>query len=225
MKKKSPLSFLKRSNKKTIPKLVSGFTLVELLVTISIFVIITGVVLFNSKNFDNTVLLRDFTYDVALTIKQAQSYGVNVKESSLSTFDSSYGVYFDLNQIATNFVLFNDLGNGIGGDPDKIYNNIDSVKSCPIDNPECIQKYSMKNGTHIQSVCAGSDETDCDGLGATNRLSILFQRPRLNALIYKIKDDGQISTAQSYAKIILSSVDGITSTVVITSEGQIYVKK
>ena len=55
--------------------LKKGFTLVELLVTIVIFVIITGVVLVNSNKFDSSVLLHNFTYDVALTIKQAQTYG------------------------------------------------------------------------------------------------------------------------------------------------------
>ena len=49
----------------------SGFTLVELLVTITIFVILTGVVLVNSNSFDNSVLLNNFAYDVALTIKEA----------------------------------------------------------------------------------------------------------------------------------------------------------
>ena len=42
-----------------------GFTLVELLVTIVIFVIITGVVLINSNKFDNTILLDNLGYDVA----------------------------------------------------------------------------------------------------------------------------------------------------------------
>ena len=66
----------------------AGFTLVELLVTISIFVILTGVVLFNSNSFDSTVLLNNFGYDIALTIKQAQSFGVNVREDNTGNFSS-----------------------------------------------------------------------------------------------------------------------------------------
>lgn len=194
-----------------------GFTLVELLVTITMFVIITGVVLVNSNKFDSSVLLHNFAYDVAITIKQAQSYGVNVKESSLGTFTSAYGVYFDISY-NTNFVIFNDLNN------DKIYGNGD-VTQCPANDPinlECIQKYSMTRGTSIASMCVGRDDPTCSNV---SKLSILFQRPNLGALIYINGANTIDSNNSSYAKIILSSASGATSTVVVTSIGQIYVKK
>ena len=41
MKRKLLLSFLKRSNKKTMPKLVSGFTLVEMVIYVALMAIIT----------------------------------------------------------------------------------------------------------------------------------------------------------------------------------------
>lgn len=203
----------------------SGFTLVELLITISMFVIVTGVVLVNSNRFDSTVLLENFAYDVALTIKQAQSYGVNVRESSTGLFGSAYGVYFNIADVPagrTNFVLFNDVSNGGSGLPDQIYNNADGIKSCPTENPECVQKYSMTKGTYIadNGLCVGSDADHCYSV---NQLSILFIRPSQNALIYK--DNGHSSAGNDYAKIILSAANGATSTVVITSVGQIYVKK
>jgi len=197
--------------------LKKGFTLVELLVTIVIFVIITGVVLVNSNKFDNTILLNNFGYDVALTIKLAQSYGVNVRESSSATFNYPYGVYFNLDTTTnsggslTNFVLFNDFDQS---------SSTKSVTSCDISS-ECIQKYSMQKGTYIKSLCAGTDEIDCNNHSNTQQLSILFQRPKLEALIYA---DGT-ADLKSYAKIILSSADGAVSTVIVTSAGQIYVKK
>ena len=197
--------------------LKSGFTLVELLVTISMFVIITGVILVNSNKFDSTVLLNNFTYDVALTIKQAQSYGVNVKESSSGSFNTAYGVYFDLAQSKTNFVLFNDVNDN------KIYDGL--LTACPTDSVECIQKYSMTKGTGIKSICAGSDETDCKNNPA-DQLSIMFKRPNLSALIYSKIGGNPLSTEKAYAKIILAAQNGTaTSTVVVTSVGQIYVKK
>jgi len=192
-----------------------GFTLVELLVTIVIFVIITGVVLINSNKFDNTILLDNLGYDVALTIKLAQSYGVNVRESSSATFNSAYGVYFNTDASSggsnTNFVLFNDTNS------DKIYNG--DIKSCPTDSLECIQKYSMQKGTHIKSLCISSNTgiLDC----SVTELSILFQRPRLEALIYADRQ----SDLKPSAEIILSSAEGAISTVVVTSAGEIYVKK
>ena len=201
-----------------------GFTLVELLVTITMFVILTGVVLVNSNQFDNSVLLHNFSYDVVLTIKQAQSYGVSVRESSLGAFNTlpnqGYGVYFDLNQSNKNFVLFNDVAGSDGyGNPNQMYDG--SITSCPVDSLECLQKYSMRNGTFVQkiSVCTATNCIDASDL------SILFYRPKLDANIFAHSSlDGSLITSPSYAQIILSSTNGMTSTVVVTSVGQIYIK-
>ena len=208
-----------KESKKYKNSLKAGFTLVELLITISMFVIITGVVLVNSKSFDNSVLLHNFAYDVALTIKQAQSYGVNVKENISGSFDSPYGVYFDKSSTGskTNFVLFNDY---LTTPSDKASSTA-SVTTCSIDS-ECIQKYSMKKGTSILSLCAGT-ESSCDEI---DRLSILFKRPSLEAWIYSFSSaDGTISSRKDYAKIVLQAESGATSSVVVTSIGQIYIKK
>ncbi len=214
---------LKDHNKQKNMK--KGFTLVELLVTISMFVIITGVVLVNSKKFDSTVLLHNFAYDVALTIKQAQTYAVNVREtsnlgvSSDNLFKYDYGVYFDVDQNGgtTNFVLFNDVvgAGGLGG-PDRIYDS--GISTCSTVDPECIQRYSMQKGTSIQYLCAGTGDLDCNS--NTKKLAILFKRPNLSAYIYA--DNSAVQS--DYAKIVLSSLDGATSTVVVTSAGQIYIK-
>lgn len=205
--------------KKQNNNLKSGFTLVELLITISMFVIVTGVVLVNSNKFDSTVLLNNFAYDVALTIKQAQSYGVNVRESSTGQFGTAYGVYFNITDAPagrTNFVLFNDV------DKNKMYATGDITK-CPANDPsnlECIQKFSMTKGTSVKSLCVGADEGSCNG--GFNQLSILFIRPSQNAKIYT---ENNWSIENGYAQIVLAAANGATSTVVVTSVGQVYVKK
>ena len=211
------LFFKNNKNRKALKK---GFTLIELLITITMFVMITGIVLFNSNSFDSSVLLHNFAYDVALTIKQAQSYGVNVKENSIGIFDYDYGVYFDTvtADYRTHFILFNDVP-PVNGVADKYYTNSASVSSCPTDNPECIQKYTIKNGSFIKSVCAGDDADHCTQV---NQLSILFHRPNLGAEIYT---NNQSINPQLYANIILSAKNGATTTIVVTKVGQIYIKK
>lgn len=195
----------------------AGFTLVELLVTISMFVIVTGVVLVNSNKFSSTILLNNFAYDVALTIKQAQSFGVNVREGVSGSFNYPYGVYFNTETSVgkTSFILFNDTTGPSG--PNNTYDGL--MTSCPTDSLECIQRYTMTRGTYIKSICTGLDEINCQSV---NNLSVLFKRPDPTALIYS---GNPLSGPQSYAKIILSAADGATSTVVVTSVGQIYVKK
>ena len=206
--------FFKAKNKKNYKK---GFTLVELLVTISMFVVITGVVLVNSNSFDNSVLLRNFTYDVALTIKQAQTYGVNVNEDSKGEFTNAYGVYFDMIESPTNFVIFSDFPLDLEGNS----NRTDSVTTCNIDS-ECIKKYSMNKGTHIKNICVSDKGEECNK--DVSKLSIIFARPSLEAKMYSFDND-IASAPYKYVKITLQSGDGATSSVIITSVGQIYVKE
>jgi prepilin-type N-terminal cleavage/methylation domain-containing protein len=60
----------------------SGFTLIELMVVLVVFVALTGIMISSQSKFDGTILLNNLAYDIALSIREAQTYGVNVKEFS-----------------------------------------------------------------------------------------------------------------------------------------------
>jgi prepilin-type N-terminal cleavage/methylation domain-containing protein len=204
----------------------SGFTLVELLVTITIFTITTGIIMFSQGKFDNSVLLSNLAYDIAITIRQAQTYGVNVKEFGSGTGKFvGYGVYFDLTDQGSNkqFDLFADTMGYTNGVPGDYKFNGDF--SCPANDPECVNKYVIKRGNFIYSVCAGADETSCDATASTiSRLVIDYKRPVPDAKIFTEADDGSLSP-YDYAKIVVSSPDGSSKrSIVVTSTGQIYVK-
>ena len=194
--------------RKTMPFFSAGFTLIELLVTITIFVLLTGIVLFNQNGFNNGILLKNLAYDIALNIKQAQTYGIAVRESqTVSTF-SSYGVYFDLAN-NKNFILFSDTNSSgiFNGNP-----------SCPVGDAECIQKYSISRGSYIKDICINSDAS----CGIT-KLTILFKKPNPNAIMSAVNSQSNLSNLTS-AKIIISSASGATSSVIVTNVGQIYVQ-
>jgi prepilin-type N-terminal cleavage/methylation domain-containing protein len=201
-----------KQNKKTFlkNKLARGFTLVELLVTLTIFSIMTGIVLANQSNFNNTIFLSNLAHDVALTLRQAQTYGINVKESSLNVF-SSYGVSFSITS-NKNFILFADsspLGSYDGG-----------FDSCPSSAPECVDRYSIKRGNYIKSICAGPSESECDSNNAAT-LNILFQRPDSDA---HIRSSKYSTSDQSFAKIVVASENGNTKSIIVRNTGQIYVE-
>ena len=84
-----------------------GFTLVELLVSIAIFSVITTMAVFNNSQFNSSVLLTNLAYEVAISIRQAQVYGVTVRKNSAGSFDSAYGIHFDMNT-PTAYSLFED---------------------------------------------------------------------------------------------------------------------
>ena len=70
----------------------AGFTLIELLVSIAIFIIITSVAVWNNSQFNSTILLTDLGYEIALSVRQAQVYGITVKApaSCISSSNSRY---------------------------------------------------------------------------------------------------------------------------------------
>ena len=97
-----------------------GFTLVETMVALGIFVIVTAIVFVGNSRFNNTIFLTNLAYDLALTVSRAQSYGINVRpfDSATKPFEVGYGVHFKKNSIATNdpkesdnfsFILFADI--------------------------------------------------------------------------------------------------------------------
>ena len=212
------MSFLK---KRIAQKKNGGFTLIELLVTIVIFVILTGVVLFNQNGFNNTVLINNLAYDIALTIRQAQNYGVDVNESQVNTFNAPYGVVFNTGN-NKNFILFADTGTSGGVDtngnpvPDYKYTGSGSCLASDPSDPECIQKYNISSGSYIKSICTKKNGSACT---LTNSLTILFQRPNPDALIYS--DTG----SADFADITVASASGVIKDIIITGVGQIYVQK
>ncbi len=88
-----------------------GFSLLEMMVVIGIITLLTSVVLFNKQGFNNSILLTNLAYDVALSIREAQVYGIVVKGYQ-GSFDSGYGVHFESEPVypypITGYTLFVD---------------------------------------------------------------------------------------------------------------------
>ena len=186
-----------------------GFTLVELLVTISIFVILTGIVLFNQGKFNGSILLTNLAYDTALTIRQAQTYGVNVKEFNGSGNFVPYGVAFDMS-FPKSFILFADLASdGI------YYTNSNPACLSSYSSPGtdgCVSRYTIKNGNYIKDLCV-------DGTCGLAKLYITFVRPNPDAKIIA----GPVRPTNNLAKIVLGNPDGSTRTVEVQSNGLIQI--
>ncbi|MFA7315155.1 MAG: prepilin-type N-terminal cleavage/methylation domain-containing protein [Candidatus Magasanikbacteria bacterium] len=217
-------------------KFTAGFTLVELLVTISIFVLLTGIVLFNQTKFNSTILLTNLAYDTALTIRQAQTYGVNVKEfnrqDGVDKKFLPYGVHFETESNNKSFILFTELDYGSANDPgDGLYltevdDDIADSSLCQADKG-CVTRYSIKRGNYISAICAEeveSGESNCSD-GSKNRtvLDIVFTRPNPDARISFDNSESE-SGVEKVATIILSGVEGDSSRkVIIRSNGLIEI--
>ena len=187
-------------------KMIGAFTLVELLVSVAIFVFMTALLMAKYGNFNQSVLLTNLAYDVALTLRTAQTYGLSVRGES-SQFQSPYGVAFCSNNCVSGMtnqkiVIFAD-NNG-----DKIYSSSDFL----------INSYAIKRGAKVAGFCL----TDpCSMINSSvSNLNVSFQRPHPDAIICS----GSPCASSSYAKIFLQAPDNGIRHVVVRKNGQISVE-
>ena len=155
---------------------MKGFTLIELIVSIAIFAFMTALVMSKYGSFNQNTLLTNMAYDMAITIRTAQSYGLSVKSADASNniFSAPYGIHFDMsNSNNDKFILFADKN------PDYRYNANST-------DDEAITKYTLNSGVKIASICLGSSLNDCgvsnNLLGPGDKIDIRYKRPNPDAM-------------------------------------------
>lgn len=213
-----------------------GFTLVELLVTLTVITLITSVVVFNQADFADRLALTHVAAELELRIREMQVYGVSVREyqPNTSKFGYSYGVMFNTNTISgspgpmgpISMWSFVDVTNN------GRYNNAGGWSSCTIGGTsECLEITTLKQGVTISDLCAinASNGQNCRSNGGTSvpgRIDITFLRPDPNARFIFANPSGNSITFPNHrgAKIRLRSPRGKTLDLYIYTTGQISVR-
>ena len=201
--------FCNQQNNQSIYK--SAFSLVEILIVLALLFIMTGISLNNYDRFGREVELENAAYELALTVRQAQFFGINRSEQFGATFDNPqpYGIFFDLDGFEQgmsdqSFVMFID--NNLDRQFAENDNNLGGNELCN-ENPsdECISLFTFNRSVFISSICMGADELSCTDLGSIGSgvrvAHISFKRPNPDAEI--LHDNN--TTPYAYARITLSS--------------------
>jgi type II secretory pathway pseudopilin PulG len=199
---------LRNNRYRSIAGKVRGFTVIELLVTLSIVVLVTGVVMIRYSSFNSSVLLTSQAYTLAFDLREAQSLAVSVRGNS-SKFREEYGMYFAMTS-PDEYVLFQDDNangdqsparyhtNEMVGVPNKVDSRFTLVDIC---------------GTNSSSRTCYSDDA------AFNNIAISFKRPDFDADLYSpVKSD-----LQSVEIVIGSKDSSQTKSVIVYASGQIAV--
>lgn len=206
-----------------------GFTLVEMAIVAGIFGIITAVVVFKYGDFTSNLLVSNMAYEIALTTRQAQVFGVGVRGFEFGDsrdFTYPYGVYFNLNDGSSteegqsrNFILFVDRNNDLrcgSADPEG------STTCTCTPGDECIDQYSMQRNIRLTDIQLGSG-TQCDSLQQdAQSVAISFKRPSPEA---RIKRHDNNAEGFSFVQLKVEAPgSGINpSYVLIRNNGQISV--
>lgn len=188
-----------------------GFTLIELLVAIAIFTFMTAILVVKYAGFSEGMTLTNLAYDVALTLREAQSYGINAADAknvagSASDFNKTYGVYFTRGN-DYRFTLYADL------DGDGRYGGA----------TENIRVMNIKQGNRLEYFCAGT-AAGVSSCSVVTIIDVRFTRPDPAPKIYA----GTVANALTlypYAEIRMKSLNGSYRRVVVRSSGQISVEE
>lgn len=184
-----------------------GFSLIELVVSVAIFTIITSVILVRHSNFSSKLLLENLAYDIALSIRKAQVFALSVREftGGSGEFDIGYGVHFESSD-NTSYIFFADR------DKDKAYGG----------STEIVEMFTLMRGNTILEFCGtlSNGNEECSGSGITH-LDIIFERPNPEAII---KSNISGNTYDS-ARITVSSPSGTTWSVNTVITGQISIQE
>ena len=226
----------------------AGYTIIELLVVFAIISVIMMITLFQYATFSSSTVLTNLTYEVALSIRQAQVYGLSVKGTtggaaaplSSATYNAGYGIHLDAvhpsGNLITSMVLFTDLP--LPGDTrptgDRTFNYSDPPTGTgPAGSPEFLEQVSVPGGYLIQKFCGFygatgtayrcSDGTSSDGAGGITGMDIVFQRPNPGAFF---RDLPLGNTAYSRVEITIYSLrnTSLSRKAVVESTGQISVR-
>lgn len=179
----------------------AGFSMIELLVSISIIVLVLTVTLTRHSAFDSAVLLRGEAFDVALAIREIQLGAISATNDGSGEFRSTLGVH--LTENSNEYSLFRD-SNG-----DNRYQTSELYGSQGIIDPRF----------EIGSLDVGGSNV--------SEATILFRRPNYDALFY----DGSgnvISATTAQIELRLQGTSGGNCgsqwrLVEITNAGQIAV--
>ncbi len=198
------------------PSRRKGFTIIELMVTVGIFVFMTALVLYRYNSYYSGTLFSNLAYDIALTIRQAQTYGISVRvaQDTPINFKAAYGVHFDKSS-NDNFILFADLNNNGYFD----YDHNGTLGDDLIEN-----RYYLKHGAKINQLYYR--ESNSSDYNPVDVLDISFERPEPMAIIcYKIVSPASSGCGKNEGKIELISGDSSAiKRIQVFNVGQIVVR-
>jgi len=205
----------------------SGMTFLELVVVMGIFTAISSAILFNYRDFSNSVHLQNLSQEIALQGKRAQTFASQGRRPTLTVpqintglipddWVSSYGLAFSLAENPKSFVFyFNSF------DPDEtdedlrelyFWDYVDTANpGCGTQESECMEEILITDGSKIDLICAGGEpQIDPECLGndveQVAQAHISFTRPRLESTI--LVGDVSPLTSVSNVFVRVSSPDG-----------------
>ncbi len=205
----------------------NGFTLIELMVVMAIIAVVLAVVLTSQSSFNKTITLANTAYDVALTIRYAETYGLGSRAVGTMT-NAGYGVHFQ-NAPSKSFTLFSDKYPSVGQSglchtpPPNDPTGPDARSgNCVFDasQNEGVTDYTLGNNITISDFCSYSSGGWSCASGGLSSLDIVFVRPNASPFM-SVNGSYLEAFPVTKACLTVSSPQGGSRFVSIASSGEI----
>ena len=197
--------------------------------------LITAVLVVRQQQFNSSTLLRSLAYSVALSVRQAQTYGVSTRGTAGNFAAQSYGIYIS-NASLNSYILFADTDNSGG------YNSGDTVvqtftlgtgytlTNFAVQEPNNATNYDCMTNSPVVPIPGGN----CVAFPLSS-LAIMFHRPNPDGCFVVTNSGGNsphgyCDAAASYtsyyptAYIQISSSGGSSRSIRVNQTGQIEVE-
>jgi prepilin-type N-terminal cleavage/methylation domain-containing protein len=208
------------------PKIwVSGFTLMELMIVIAIASILMTTVVVQQRKWDDNLSVSIQAFDLGMTIRQAQIYGLGAKEDNAGSegdkFNVGYGVDVNLGNSGDNtrYIFFADRNNN------KIYDAGEGIG-----NPTIFTK-----GVTISRICGirsfNGTQRCSTGVGNNypKQADVVFLRPAPGNTEIFMNGNGNILSGSNTLippyVIDVESANGKVSTITVNANGQVSISQ
>jgi len=218
-------------------KYIQGFSLAEFVVVITIFSIMSSVSVFNFNQYQARIRETNITQDIALSIRQAQVYGISASTGIVGLADlDEDGVADDVfgSNGSSNTFISEQIADitqdrsirGVSINPGTnsfvIFEDINTNRVYDDGTDIIIDRRTISaNNINILGVDLCATAPNC-GNDENTRVDIVFQRPYPDAFISL---DGDPNDTYNFASIIINSGGDTSSYVEVSSIGNISAKK
>lgn len=188
-----------------IKKSQSGFTMIELIISIFIIMMISGLVMANYRAGQRSYELKNSALQLANTARTAENYALGLKKNEKTTSfpRQGWGIYID--KTKTEYVLFGD--DDIAASPPRLYEAGEKYLASELLNGVAVDKIELSSSTPLWT----------GEIMSLSNLSIVFAPPDPSVYVN--------NSSSTTARITLKhNVSNATSAIEINPLGMINIR-
>lgn len=191
------------------------------MVVLAIVGVLAVLAIVNQNTFNKSFLVTNTVYDLGLTLRSVETFGLSNKALNTSTIFTWYGIHFDAAHPNSFFVFADTTGgatcSGISltcHSGDGIYQTTDPI----------VQQYQIGNGVSISSICTTQPGNAPVCTPTIGTVDVVYTRPFGQTLITSVTNGGPTITFSGNLKACItltSASGGVTRPIEIFSVGNI----